>query len=147
MLRNLLAFAAATMIAANPCLAAELPAQGGDIGARRSGAALGAYFRLPLGPRANEGSRPAAGLRLTAVHDYRTAGAPRASLIESDTLDLRLLGTKKPALYLAGVPMSEKERQRRNLTGASTVIVVVVIAAAAVGGFYLARAIDDSGEE
>ncbi len=146
MLRHIAAVAAAFSLAASPCNAAEL-VDHKDPGARRSGAALGAYFRLPLGARAEGKRGPSAGLRLTAVHDYRTAGAPRASLVESDTLDLQLLGSKKPALYLAGVPLSEKERRRQNLTGVSTAIVVVVIAAAAVGGFYLARAIDDSGEE
>ena len=146
MLRHLAAAAAAFSLAATPCAAAEL-IDHRDPGARRSGAALAAYARLPLGARADGQRGPAAGLRLTAVHDYRTAGAPRAALIESDTIDLRLLGSKKPALYLAGVPVGGEERRRQNLTGVSTVVVVVVIAAAAVGGFYLARAIDDSGEE
>lgn len=146
MLGRLAAAAAAFSLAAAPCAAAEL-VDHKDPGARRSGAALGAYVRLPLGARPSEQRGPVAGLRLTAVHDYRTAGAPRAALVENDTLDLRLLGSKKPALYLAGVPVGGEERRRQSLTGVSTVIVVVVIAAAAVGGFYLARAIDDSGEE
>jgi hypothetical protein len=146
MLKRFAAAAAALSLAVSPCQAAEL-IDHKDPGARRSGAALGAYVRLPLGTRAGGERGPAAGLRLTAVHDYRNAGAPRAMLVESDTLDLRLLGSKKPALYLAGVPVGGEERRKQNLTGASTVIVVVVIAAAAVGGFYLARAIDDSGEE
>lgn len=146
MLRRLAAAAAAFSLVASPCGAAEL-VDHKDPGARRSGAALGAYVKLPLGAQPSDQRGPVAGLRLSTVHDYRTAGAPRAALIESDTLDLRLLGSKKPALYLAGVPISGEERRRQNLTGVSTVIVVVVIAAAAVGGFYLARAIDDSGEE
>jgi hypothetical protein len=146
MLKRLAAAAAAFSLAAAPCGAAEL-VEFKDPGARRSGAALGAYVKLPLGASLAERRGPAAGLRLTAVHDYRTAGAPRAALIESDTLDLRLIGSKRPALYLAGVPVGGEEGRRQNLTGVSTVVVVVVIAAAAVGGFYLARAIDDSGEE
>jgi hypothetical protein len=144
--RRLTAAAAAFSLAATPCGAAEL-VEFKDPGARRSGAALGAYVKIPLGARPAQQRGPVAGLRLTAVHDYRTAGAPRAALVESDTLDLRLIGSKKPALYLAGVPVGGEERRRQNLTGVSTVVVVVVIAAAAVGGFYLARAIDDSGEE
>lgn len=147
MFRGFAAAAAAFSLAATPCAAAEL-VDLKDNGARRSGAALGAYVRLPLGARPSEQRGPVAGLRLTAVHDYRSAEAPRAAFIEKDTLDLRLLGSKKPALYLAGVPAGGGEKRRKqNLTGVSTVIVVVVIAAAAVGGFYLARAIDDSGEE
>jgi hypothetical protein len=146
MLRHLATAAAAFSLAATPCLAAEL-IDHRDPGARRSGAALAAYARLPLGGRSVGQRGPAAGLRLTAVHDYRTAGAPRAALVESDTLDLRLIGPKKPALYLAGVPIIDKERRKHNLTGASTVVVAVLIVGAAVGGYYLARAIDDSGEE
>jgi hypothetical protein len=144
--RRLAAAVAAFSLLAAPCNAAEL-IDHKDPGARRSGAALGAYVRLPLGARPDGERGPVAGLRLTAVHDYRTAGAPKADLIESDTLDLRLLGSSKPALYLAGVPVGGEERRRQNLTGASTVVVVVLLVGAAVGGYYLARAIDDSGEE
>lgn len=145
MLTRLAAAAAALSLAAMPCAAAELPDQR-DPGARRSGATFGGYVRLPLGGKAERRS-PAAGLRLTAVHDYRSAGAERAAFVESDTLDLRLLGAKKPALFVAGVPVTGEQARRRNLTGVSTVVTVVVIAAAVVGGYYIVRAIDDSGEE
>lgn len=144
---RLAAAAAALSLAAGPCLAAELPDHR-DAGARRSGAAFGAYVRLPLGGdrvRGHHGA--AAGVRLTAVHDYRSAGAPRAPVVERDTLDLRLLGARKPALYLAGTPVTGKAARKHNLTGARTVVVVVLVAAAAVGGYYLARAISDSGDE
>lgn len=145
MLNRLAAAAAALSLAATPCAAAELPDQR-DPGARRSGATLGGYVRLPLGGQAGR-QAPAAGLRMTAVHDYRTAGAGRAAFVETDTLELRLLGARKPALFVAGMPVTGKEARRRNLTGVSTVVTVVIVAAAAVGGYYLARAIDDSGEE
>lgn len=146
MLRRIAAAAAACSLAATSCPAAEL-IDHKDPGARRSGAAIGAYVRLPLGARADGRRGPAAGVRLTAIHDYRTAGAPRASLVETDSLDLRLIGTNKPTLYVAGVPVDGGERRRQNLTGLNTVVVVVLIVGAAVGGYYLARAIDDSGEE
>ena len=146
MLGRLAAAAAAFSLAASPCAAAEL-VDYRDPGVRRSGAALGAYVRLPLGARPDGHRGPAAGIRLAAVHDYRTAGAPRAALIESDTLDLRLLGSKKPALYIAGKPMGGEAGRRRNLRGAGTVVLVALVIGAAVGGYYLARAIDDSGEE
>jgi hypothetical protein len=145
MLKHIAAAAAALSLAATPCAAAELPDQR-DPGARRSGAAVGGYVRLPLGGKA-ERRAPAAGLRLTAVHDYRTAGAGRAAFVESDTLDLRLLGAKKPALLLAGVPVTGKEAKRHNLTGVSAVVTAVIVVAAVVGGYYILRAIDDSGEE
>jgi hypothetical protein len=146
MLKQLAAAAAALSLLATPSGAAEL-IDHKDAGARRSGAALGAYVRLPLGAQPGRQRGPAAGLRLTAVHDYRNAGAQRAPLVESDTLDLRLIGAKKPALYLAGVPVTGEEGRRHNLNGVNTVVTIVIIAAAAVGGYYIARAIDDSGEE
>jgi len=146
MLKHLAAAAAALSLVAAPCSAAELIDQK-DPGARRSGAALGAYVRLPLGAQPIRAREPAAGLRLTAVHDYRDAGARRTSLVETDTVDLRLLGAKKPALYLAGVPVTGEEGRRQRLTGVSTVVTVVILVAAVVGGYYIVRAIDDSGEE
>lgn len=145
MLNRLAAATAALSLAATPCAAAELP-DSREAGARRSGAAIGGYVRLPLGGRA-ERRAPVAGLRMTAVHDYRSAGAERAAFVESDTIDLRLVGAKKPALFVAGMPVSGKEARRHNLTGVNTIVTVVIVAAAAVGGYYLARAIDDSGEE
>jgi hypothetical protein len=144
-LKQLAAAAAALSLAAAPCSAAEL-IDDKDPGARRSGAALGGYVRLPLGTQ-SRGLGPSAGLRLTAVHDYRGAGAPKAMFVESDTVDLRLLGAKKPALYLAGVPVTGDEGRKHNLNGVSTVVTIVLLAAAVVGGYYIVRAIDDSGEE
>lgn len=146
MLSRLAATAAVFSLVAAPCQAAEL-IDHRDPGARRSGAALGAYVRLPLGTRKEARRGPAAGLRLTAVHDYRNAAAPRAALLESDTLDLRLVGAGKATLYLSGVPITGEERRKHNFNGTSTVVVVVLLAAAAVGGYYLARAIGDSGGE
>jgi len=146
MLKHIVSAAAALSLAATPCAAAEL-IDTRDPGARRSGAALGAYVRLPLGAQRSRGRGPAAGLRLTAVHDYRNAGAQRTSLVESDTIDLRLLGSNKPALYLAGVPVTGKEARTHKLNGVSTVVTAVIVVAAVVGGYYIVRAIDDSGEE
>jgi hypothetical protein len=146
MLKHIAASAAALSLIATPCGAAELVDQK-DTGVRRSGAALGAYVRLPLGAQPGRQRGPAAGLRLTGVHDYRNAGAQRATFVESDTIDLRLLGGKKPTLYLAGVPVTGEEGRKHKLTGVNTVVTIVIIAAAAVGGYYIVRAIDDSGEE
>lgn len=146
MLKHIAAAAAALSLVATPCGAAELVDQK-DPGARRSGAALGAYVRLPLGAQPSRERRPSAGLRMTAVHDYRNAGAQRALFVESDTIDLRLLGAKKPTLYLAGVPVTGEEGRKRQLTGVSTAVTVVILVAAVVGGYYIVRAIDDSGEE
>jgi hypothetical protein len=143
-MRNVLAVAAAATMVASPCLAAEIPAMR-DAGARQSGAVAAAYFKVPLGGGA-KAKKAHGGVKLAMVHDYRTAGAQTARVISADTLDLRLVGEKKPALFVAGQKLDAKNK-RSNLTGVSTVITVAIVAAAVVAGFYLARAIDDSGEE
>ena len=139
-----LAFAAACSMAATPCLAADLQ-QFNDVGARRSGAGIGAYYRLPFGGERT--GRSQAGLRLTMTHDYRDARAQTAPVVQGDTLDLRLVGDRRATLYFAGQPVTGEQARRNNLTGAGTVVTVVILAAAAVGGYFLIRAIDDSGEE
>jgi hypothetical protein len=143
-MRNVLAVAAAAAMVASPCLAAEIPAMR-DTGARQSGAVAAAYFRVPLGGGA-KAKKAHGGVKLAMVHDYRTAGAQTARVVSADTLDLRLVGEKKPALFVAGQKLSG-DGKRSNLTGVSTIVTVTIVAAAVVAGFYLARAIDDSGEE
>ena len=139
-----LAFAAACSMAATPCSAADLT-QFDDRGARRSGAGVGAYFRVPLGGvRAGE---PQAGMRLTVTHDYRDARAPTAPVFQGETFDLRLVGERRPTLYFAGRPVTGEQARRANLTGVGTIVTVAILAAAAVGGYFIIRAIDDSGEE
>jgi len=138
------AFAAACSMAAGPCLAAELT-QFNDTGGRRSGAGVGAYFSIPFGG-ARDG-RPQAGMRLTVTHDYRDARAQTAPVVRADTFDLRLVGDRRPTLYMAGRPLTGETARRNNLTGVGTVVTVVVVAAALVGGYFIYQAIDDSGEE
>lgn len=143
-MKNFVAAAAALTMAASPCFAADIPLLR-DAGARQSGAVAAAYFKVPLGGGARA-QKAHAGLKLAMTHDYRTAGAQTARVVSADTLDLRLVGEKKPALFVAGQKLSG-DNKRSNLTGASTVVTVALVAAAVVAGFYLARAIDDSGEE
>lgn len=142
MLTRTLALLAACSMAATPCLAAELPGLH-DQGERRSGAVAGAYFKVPLtGGRA---ATPRAGLRLATTHDYRTAQAPGARMVEADAFDLRLAGQGKPALYLAGKRVTgDKPEYKLGPTGT---ISLVIIGLAVVGGFVVYQAIDDSGEE
>jgi hypothetical protein len=139
MIRNLFAFAAAATMAASPCLAADLPAAP-DSGVRRSSAAAGVYFRVPLGGRSR--GKAQAGLRLQTTHDYRTAGAPEARLIQADAFDLRLIGDRHSTLYVAGQPVTG-EKARSNLGPVGSVVTVAILVAAAVGGYYIYRAIDD----
>jgi hypothetical protein len=144
MIEKLLAFAAATAMAATPCLAAELPSFA-DSGVRRSAATAGVYFKVPLIGTRSEKAR--AGLRLSMTHDYRHAGAQTARVVEADALDLRLVGKGKPALLVAGREVTGDEAERTNFGPVSTVVTLAIIVAAAVGGYYIVRAIDDSGEE
>jgi hypothetical protein len=143
MIRNLLALTAATTMAASPCLAADLPAMQ-DSGARRSGAAAGVYFRVPLSGKRS--GKAQAGMRLQTVHDYRNAGAPEAKLIQADAFDLRLIGDRHSTLYVAGQPVTG-EKARSNLGPVGSVVTIAFLVAAAVGGYYIWRAIDDSGDE
>ena len=144
MVRKSLAAAAAAMMVASPCVAAELPSLADD-GARRSGAVIGGYYKVPLGG-AKKSAKPAAGLRLAMVHDYRSAGAQTARVLQAETFDLRLLGDSKATLYVGGRPVTG-EQAKKNLGPVGTAVTVVIIVAAAVGGYYILRAIDDSGEE
>jgi hypothetical protein len=144
MVRKSLAVAAATMMAASPCLAAELPGTQ-ENGARRSGAVLGGYYKVPLGGGKKSG-KPAAGLKMSVVHDYRSAGAQTARVVQADTFDLRLVGDKKATLYVGGKAMTG-EQAKKTLGPVGTAVTVVIVVAAVVGGYYILRAIDDSGEE
>lgn len=142
--KNAFAIAAACSMAASPSLAADL-AQFDEAGARRSGAGLGAYFEVPLGgPR---DGRALAGVRLTAIHDYRDSRAPGAPVIRADAFDLRLAGERRPTLYMAGRPVTGEEARRSNIAGAGSIVTIAILAAAVVGGIVIWNAIDDSGEE
>jgi hypothetical protein len=144
MLRNLIAAIAAAAVVAAPAAAAELPRYD-EQGARRSGAAATAYFRIPLGgPR---DKAPRAGLKLAMLHDYRDARAQTARVIEAETFDLRLTGHKNPTLYVAGRPVTGAEARKQNLGPVNTAVTVVVLVAAVVGVYYISRAVSDSGDE
>ena len=143
-MRNVVAVAAAAAMVASPCLAADIPAMR-DTGARQSGAVAAAYFKVPLGGAA-KARKAQGGLKLAMVHDYRTAGAQTARVATADSFDLRLVGEKKPALYLAGHKLDADDK-RSNFGPVGTIVTAAVVVAAVVAGFYLARAIDDSGEE
>lgn len=144
MFRKAAAAAAALSLAATPCLSAEL-VDHPISGERRNGAAVGGYVKLELGG-GRERRSPTAGLRMTGVQDYRSGAVRIAPVAERDTLELRLIGEKKPTFFVAGRAVTG-EKAKQNLTGVSTVVTVVLIAAAAVGGYYLARAVSDSGGE
>lgn len=145
MFSRLLAFTAAAAMAASPCLAADLH-RIADGGARRSGAAVGAYVEIPLdGPRRG---RTRAGLRANVIHDYRDARAPDAPVARGEAFDLRLVGEREPTLYVAGRPVTGEPARRSRLAGpVNQVVGLVVLVLAIVGAVVVWRAVDDSGEE
>ena len=148
MLSKMVAAAAAAAMVASPVAAAELRDHD-NAGARRSGAVAAVYYRVPLGGGSARAKAPNAGLKLSMRHDYRNASAQTARVFEADTFDLRLAGDKKPTLYLAGqaVTGEEGKKNRQNLGPVGSTVTIVILVAAAVGGYYIYRAIDDSGEE
>ena len=147
MLRKVMAAAAAAAMIAGPVAAAELRDHDSP-GARRSGAVAAVYYRVPLGG-GTRAKVPKAGLKLSVRHDYRNASAQTARVLDADTFDLRLVGDKKPTFYLAGQAMTGEEgrKNRQNIGPVGSAVTIVILVAAAVGGYYIYRAIDDSGEE
>ena len=147
MLRKVTAAAAAAALTAGPVAAAEL-LDHDNPGARRSGAVAAVYYRVPLGG-GTRSKAPKAGLKLSVRHDYRNASAQTARVLDVDTFDLRLVGDKKPTFYLAGQAMTGEEgrKNRQNIGPVGSAVTIVILVAAAVGGYYIYRAIDDSGEE
>jgi hypothetical protein len=145
MFSKFLAAAAAAAMAAAPSMAAELPSYQ-DPGVRRSGAVAAVYYKVPLGGGTRAKGRRG-GMKLSVVHDYRNASAQRARVLEAETFDLRLARAGKPALYVAGRPVSGQEARKQNFGPVGTVVTVAVIVAAVVGVYYISRMIDDSGEE
>jgi hypothetical protein len=144
-MRKYAAAVAAASLAASPCLAADIPAFG-DSGARQSGAAAAAYYRIPLGG-GGKAAKAHGGLKLSMTHDYRSPSGQTARAVTADGLDLRLVGGKEPALYLAGRKVDDEQSRRDNFGPAGTAVTLVIVAGMAVGAFFLARAIDDSGGE
>ena len=81
------------------------------------------------------------------MHDYRHAGAQTARVVQADGLDLRFDGKSKASFWVAGQRFDDAEARKRNFGPVSTAVTVVILVAAVVGGYYIVRAIDDSGEE
>ncbi|HZG08715.1 MAG TPA: hypothetical protein VEZ70_07045 [Allosphingosinicella sp.] len=144
-MRKYVAAAAVASLAVSPCLAADIPAFH-DSGARQSSATAAAYYRIPLGG-GGKAAKAHGGLKLSMTHDYRSPSSQMARVVTADGLDLRLVGEKKPALYLAGTKVADEQSRRQNLGPTGTVVTLVIIAGVAVGAFFLARAINDSGGE
>jgi hypothetical protein len=152
MLSRIVAALAAASMAASPC-AAQMH-EFNDTAAFRGGASVGAYVRLPLAREAGKPARAQIGLRVTAIRDHRDYLSPAGPVHQSDALDLRLTGTSKPVLLIAGRPASKLSKERLNLSTGATVGVVVggaavllLLAVAAAGpGFPPCPIIDGSDD-
>lgn len=144
MLARSIALTAALAMLPAPCLAADLSLSG-DEGARRSGAVVGAYFKVPLQARPGAGAQARAGLRLAMVHDYRTSSAPEARRLEAEAIDLRLTG-RQPTLYLAGRAVAGEQAKLEAAGGGGgrldKVMIGAAVALAAVAGFVVATSLD-----
>jgi hypothetical protein len=122
MLGRIVAPLATAMMVASPCSAQMQDFN--ETGAFRPGASVGAYFRLPLTHEAGKPARAQVGLRVSAIRDHRDQWSPRAAVHQADALDLRLIGTTRPTLLVAGRPAADLPRQRLNLSTGATIAIV-----------------------
>lgn len=109
-------------LAAQPCLAAE------DIGAlsspeRQSSAFAGLHLRLPLGD-GREAGKPSARLRLSMTHAYRDTSGATLRQYQSAGLELGLGARGKPAYFVGGRKLSDKDT-RLGLSGSKTTWIIV----------------------
>ena len=142
MLARIIASAAAAALAATPCLAAD-PRLDFDAGERRSSASAGIYFAVPFGGERH--ARAQGGLRLRMTHDYRSSASPRARVVNADALELRLIGERRPTLFVADRPLTGRD-DRRNLMGGG-IVSIVVIGLAVVGGLVILNELKDDEDE
>jgi hypothetical protein len=141
-----IAFAAAVSTAvstaAAPAFAAD-PRIDFDAGERRSSASAGLYFAIPFGGARS--GRTQGGVRMRMTHDYRSAASPRARVIDSDALELRLIGERRPTLFVANRPLTGREN-RHNLVGGG-IVSTIVIGLAVVGAFVIYNEIKGDDDE
>lgn len=122
MLGRLTTAVVATLVAASPSVAQMTNFEHANT--FRPGASVGAYFRLPLSREAGKPARAQIGLRVAAIRDQRDYRSVAAPVDRTDALDLRLIGTSKPTLLIAGRPAADLPRERLNLSTGATVAIV-----------------------
>jgi hypothetical protein len=140
MLSRVVMAASATMLAICPAHAEPIP-QFQEIAAQRTGAAVGAYLRLPFQRTAGRPARLQAGLRLSAIrHPSDSRGIP-TEIRDTDVVDLRLAGLLQPTFLVAGRPLGDERNGRLNLGTGETIaiaggglLVLLVVAVSAGGG-------------
>jgi hypothetical protein len=127
--------AAALMLSAQPCLAADDFAAPGST-ERRIGGFAGVSLRLPMNGRHSE--RASARLQLTTTQSYRQSGMQlRTSYAPGLELGRSSLG--QPAFFMGGQPIAARE-QRVHMGGTTTTLLIIggvvlaVLVLAAVAG-------------
>lgn len=137
-----LAFAASLATAAAPCAAADLngPEAAGE---RRSGAGAGLYFAMPFGGA--RAGRAQAGLRMGLNHDYRDASGRQVRATSINTLELRLIGERRPTLFVADRPVTGRENRRLNMMGGG-MIGIAILGLALVGAYVIYEELDDDDD-
>ena len=135
--RHAFCIAAAAMLTAQPCLAAE-DFRDGRTGQVRTGAFAGVSLNVPLDASASS-RRPTARLQLTSIREVREAnGATRTARAEGVQLGVDRRG--RPALTVAGRnPLDERERLG---IGGSTGTALLIVGGIVVVIFVLASVAD-----
>lgn len=132
---ELLAAGAATLLCAQPCLAAD-DVLDRPVVERRTAAFAGLNLRLPIGPSA--GQRPSARLQLTSYDRATSAVGATARRDRGPGLELGFDRLGRASAFVGGQPVRQS-RERLNAGGSTTtwlivggVIVAVVLVAAVV---------------
>jgi hypothetical protein len=102
------AAAAATMLIAQPCLAAS-EIRGDGATDRRSGAFAGVRLRLPIGMGNPE--RPSARMQLTTFHDYRNAAGATVRSFRADGVEFGVDDRGRASLMVAGQDVARRDDQ------------------------------------
>lgn len=142
MRKKILAALAAASFAA-PAMAASFDSSA-ELGARKSGAAAGLYFAVPLSGASR--GQPRAGLRIQMTHDYRDARAHSAPFLRANALEFRFLGDPKPTFYVADMPMGGDKGRRNNMVGTG-IVKLGILVATIVGGYVIYTAVKGDDEE
>lgn len=115
------ALLAVTMLAAQPCAAAEDMRHFSN-SERRSAAFGGVNIRLPLGQGVR--SKPTARLQLTSTHTYRDNGSGAVRVFSPSGLELGASEKGKPTLYVGGQHPAEIKK-KLGIGGTTTTLLVI----------------------
>jgi hypothetical protein len=128
-----LAIAAAGLLAAQPCAAADDPAGWSE---RRIGAFAGVGVRMPLGTASR--ARPSARLQLSTSYNVRNLRTGALDSFKAQGLEIGAARGGGPTLHLNGRSLARSDRELA-LTGSTsnTVLIVLGVTLAAVTALVL----------